>query len=161
MWLATGSLLTVWRRMLVSGAEIAPCLLALAVTYLPLCLQQWGSGGKGPVGSWVALLWYSINPLFSFQIEWAAFLDAWCPPPAFRNCFVEVAQHSNDLLMNLWGRKWSHHPIPLPSWDHTPRSCFCIHSASLCLLVGAFNPFTFKVIIDIYVPIAIFLIIWG
>ena len=37
-------------------------------------------------------------------------------------------------------------------------SCFCIHSASLCLLVGAFNPFKFKVIIDIYVPIAIFLI---
>ena len=36
-------------------------------------------------------------------------------------------------------------------------SCFCIHSASLCLFVGAFNPFTFKVIIDIYVPIAIFL----
>jgi len=29
--------------------------------------------------------------------------------------------------------------------------------ASLCLLVGAFNPFIFKVIIDIYVPIAIFL----
>jgi len=38
---------------------------------------------------------------------------------------------------------------------------FCFHSASLCLLVGAFNPFTFKVIIDIYVPIAIFLIVWG
>ena len=31
----------------------------------------------------------------------------------------------------------------------------------LCLLVGALNPFTFKVIIDIYVPIAIFLIVWG
>ena len=28
----------------------------------------------------------------------------------------------------------------------------------ICLLVGAFNPFIFKVIIDIYVPIAIFLI---
>jgi len=40
-------------------------------------------------------------------------------------------------------------------------SCFYIHSASLCLLVGAFNPFTFKVIIDIYVPIAIFLTAWG
>ena len=40
-------------------------------------------------------------------------------------------------------------------------SCFCIHSASLCLLVGGFNPFNFKVIIDIYVPIAIFLIVWG
>ena len=35
--------------------------------------------------------------------------------------------------------------------------CFCFHSASLCLLVGAFNPFTFKVIIDVYVPIVIFL----
>jgi len=35
-----------------------------------------------------------------------------------------------------------------------------VHSASLCFLVGAFNPFTFKVIIDIYVTIAIFLIVW-
>ena len=25
-----------------------------------------------------------------------------------------IAQHSNDLLMNLWGRKWSPRPIPLP-----------------------------------------------
>ena len=39
-------------------------------------------------------------------------------------------------------------------------SCLCIHSASL-FLVGAFNPFIFKVIIDIYVPIAIFLIVRG
>ena len=30
---------------------------------------------------------------------------------------------------------------------------FFIHSVSLCLLVGASNTFTFKVIIDIYVPI--------
>ena len=51
----------------------------------------------------------------SFQREWAAFLGAWCPPPAFRSCFVEFAQCSNDLLMNLWGRKWSPHPILLPS----------------------------------------------
>ena len=43
--------------------------------------------------------------------------------------------------------------------QHIYGYCFCIHSASLCLLVGAFNPFTFKVIIDIYVPIAIFLIV--
>jgi len=39
-------------------------------------------------------------------------------------------------------------------------SCFCICSASVCLLVRAFNPFTFKVIIDIYVPVVIFLIVW-
>ena len=44
--------------------------------------------------------------------------------------------------------------------QHIYGSSF-IHSASLCLLVGAFNPFTFKVIIDIYVPIAIFLIVLG
>ena len=37
-------------------------------------------------------------------------------------------------------------------------SCFCIHSASLCLLVGPFLPVTFKVIIDMYVLIAILLI---
>ena len=45
--------------------------------------------------------------------------------------------------------------------QHIYGSWFCIHSTSLCLLVRAFNPFTFKVIIDIYVPIAIFLIVWG
>ena len=43
----------------------------------------------------------------------------------------------------------------------------CIHAhvfiypASLCLLVGAFNPFTFKVIINMYDPTPIFLIVWG
>ena len=41
------------------------------------------------------------------------------------------------------------------------RSCFCIHSASLCLLFGAFNPFSFKVIINMYVPMTIFLIVLG
>ena len=45
--------------------------------------------------------------------------------------------------------------------QHISGSYFCIHSASLCLLVGAFNSFTFKVITDMYVPIAISLIVWG
>ena len=51
----------------VSGAEIAaaPCLPALAVTHLPLCLRgQWEGV---PVCSWLALLWYSLNPLFCEQ----------------------------------------------------------------------------------------------
>ena len=51
----------------------------------------------------------------SFQRQWAAFLGAWCPLPVFRSCFVKVAQHSNDLSMNLWVKKWSPRPIPLPS----------------------------------------------
>ena len=36
-----------------------------------------------------------------------------------------------------------------------------IHPVSLCLLVGAFNPFAFKVMIDIYDPITIFVIVLG
>ena len=34
--------------------------------------------------------------------------------------------------------------------QHIFGSCFCIHSASLCLLFGALNPFAFKVIIYTY-----------
>ena len=45
--------------------------------------------------------------------------------------------------------------------QHIYWSCFCIHLVSLFLLIGAFNLFTFKVIIEIYLPIAIFLIVWG
>ena len=36
-----------------------------------------------------------------FRREWAAFLGARGSLPVFRSCFVEAAQHSNDLLMNL------------------------------------------------------------
>ena len=43
--------------------------------------------------------------------------------------------------------------------QHIYGSCFCIYSASLCLLFGAFNPFTLKVIIDMCVPVTIFLIV--
>ena len=45
----------------VSGANIAPCLPALAC--LPLCPRR----GNGPVHSRLALLWYSLNPLFCEQ----------------------------------------------------------------------------------------------
>ena len=51
----------------------------------------------------------------SFQRQWAAFLGVWCPLLVIRSYFVEFAQCSNDLLMNLWGRKWSPRPIPPPS----------------------------------------------
>ena len=45
-------------------------------------------------------------------------------------------------------------------WKYIHAHVF-IHPASLCLLVGVFNPLTFKVIIDIYDPITIFLIVLG
>ena len=37
----------------------------------------------------------------SFWRQWAAFLGTWCPLLVIRSCFVEFAQHSNVLLMNL------------------------------------------------------------
>ena len=45
--------------------------------------------------------------------------------------------------------------------QHVYGVCFCIHSASLCLLVGAFGPFTLKVIIDRYILIAIVIHCFG
>ena len=71
--------------------------------------------------------WNSVPPsfasffvfyIFSYLLSktWVAFLGAWCPLPAFRNCFVEFTWRLNALLMNLWGRKCSPRPTPLPSW---------------------------------------------
>ena len=72
-------------------------------------------------------------------------------PLAWKNFFHPL---TFSLYVSL-GLKW------VSCRQHIYGSCFCIHSASLCLLVGAFNPYTFKVIIDMYVPITIFLIILG
>ena len=83
-----------------------------------------------PSPGWVSVIPNSfaslsfINCSTSFGREWAAFLGAWCPLPAFRSCFVEVAHLSNDLLMNLLGRKWAPCPILPPSWDHPLDNVF-------------------------------------
>ena len=73
---------------------------------------------KTPFPGWISIpdsLFFSfIFCPTAFQRQWAAFLGAWCPLPAFRSCFVESAQCSNVLLMNLWGIKWSPHPSPPP-----------------------------------------------
>ena len=45
------------------GAKIAPLLPALATTHPPLCLQ-WRDGA---VHNWLAVLWYSLSPLFCEQ----------------------------------------------------------------------------------------------
>ena len=55
----------------ISGAEISPCLPALAVTRLPLCLQ-WGNG---LAHSQLALLWYSLSPLFCEQARLCFMLE--------------------------------------------------------------------------------------
>ncbi|KAB0384401.1 hypothetical protein FD755_006318, partial [Muntiacus reevesi] len=48
--------------------------------------------------------WRMPSPGLRLPLAFSAFLGAWCPLPAFRSCFVEVSQHSGDLLMNFWGR---------------------------------------------------------
>jgi len=101
-----------------SCAAISSSALCLAV--LAACLYL-------PTFLSVSLLSLIFCPT-SFRREWAAFL-AWCPPPAFRNCFVEVSQHLNDLLVNLLGRKWSPGPIPPPSWDHPLVGPICYYKS--------------------------------
>ena len=90
-----------------AGCRVSWCL----ETSPPSRLPPWDGS---PSLTLLSLFLSFISCPISFQRQWAAFLGAWCPPPAFRRCFVEFAQCSNDLLMNLWGRNWSSHPIPLP-----------------------------------------------
>ena len=45
--------------------------------------------------------------------------------------------------------------------DSIYRGLVCTNLASLCVLVGAFNPFTFKVIIGKYDPVAIYFVVMG
>ena len=92
-------------------------------THLWECFLVFGnfSSFKTPFPGWITVPTSFVSPFIFFILsylllnKWAAFLGAWCPLPAFRNCFVKFSQHSNVLLINLWGRKWSPRPTPLPS----------------------------------------------
>ena len=96
----------------------------------------------------------SCNLLY-FKVHFVWYEDCYssflCFPFA-RNIFFHPLTFS--LYVSL-GLKW------VSCRQHICGFCFFIHSASLCLLVGAFTPFTFKVIIDTYAPLAIFLIFEG
>ena len=91
-----------------AGERVSWCLETSPPSQLPL------RDGSPSLTLLFLFLSFIFCPI-SFWREWAAFMAAWCPLPVFRSCFVAVAQHSNDLLMNLWGRKWPPHPIPPPS----------------------------------------------
>ena len=90
----------------------------------------------------MALLWKSI--LSDMSIATPAFFSC---PFAWKICFqpFTFSLHSSFVLRLVSCRQ------------HMCASCFLIYSATLCLLIGAFNPFMFKVIIDRYLLIAIFL----
>ena len=106
-----------------TGERVSWCLETFPLSQLP---PQDGSLSLTLLPLFLSFI---FCPTF-FGRECVAFLGAWCPPPVFRSCFVEVTQHLNDLLMNLWGRKWSPCPI-LPSWD-CPSTVFFLINFWLC-----------------------------
>ena len=91
-----------------AGERVSWCLKTSPLLRLP-------PQDRSPSLTLLSLFLFFIYCPTSFWRQWAAFPGAWCPLPAFRGCFVEFAQRSNDLLMNLFGRKWSPCPVPLPS----------------------------------------------
>ena len=102
-WLATGSLLTVWWRMLVSGVEIAaaPSLLVLHATEggrcmppsLPLVV------GRG-LHNWIAvLLCYLLNPLFCEQVRLC--IKVFHGKVLSLSLFFSLVIHSLDCYLTL------------------------------------------------------------
>ena len=71
------------------------------------------------------------------------------PPLSWDNPLEkETASHSSILA---WKIPWTEEPGRLQSTE--------LQIKLVCLLVEAFNSFTFKVIIDIHIPITILLIV--
>ena len=79
-----------------------------------------------------------IPAFFWFPFAWNIFLY-----PLIFNLYVSLGLEWVSCMQQVYG------------------SYFCIHTCSLYVLIGAFNSFTFEVIINMYGPISIFLIILG
>ena len=126
-------------------------------------------------GSYVGCI--DIYNCYVFLLDWS--LDHYvvsfmvsCTILYFKVYFVWYENcYSSFLLLLIWWKIFFH-PLTFNlyislglKWvsykQHIYESCFYIHSESLCLLVWGFNPFTFKEITDMCIPIAILLIIWS
>ena len=74
-------------------------------------------------GSPVSWTWLShlrgsgLTPGLSNKTVSATWLwEVWGLLPAFSRCSVGVVPHADVFLMYLWGRRWSPHLTPPPSW---------------------------------------------
>ena len=107
----------------------------LQLLYLPLGLIPW---------SWCSVLLISCNlPYFKVYFVW--YEHCYSSFLLLLICMEYIFPSSHFQSICVLGLKW------VSCRQHRYWSCFCIHSASLCLLVGAFNPFTFKVIIYYFI----------
>ena len=97
-WLLGG----VWFQCRYGGFWMSSCQLMFPGVRSFLVFSSFGL--KPPASGFLSYSYSSLKTPpsipHSFWREWAAFLGAWCPLPVFRRCFVEFAQHSNDLLMS-------------------------------------------------------------
>ena len=92
-------------------------------TFPPSCLPpQDGSLSLNLLSLFSSFIFCST----SFWRDWTAFLDAWCPPSVSKSYFVEVDEHSNDLLVKLYGSRWSYYSAILG-----PFLCFLLCLFSL------------------------------
>ena len=100
------------------------CHLTISSSVIPFCsrVQSFPASGSFPMSQVFTSGGQSIGVSASASVllmiiqDCIPFLGAWCPLPAFRSCFVEFTRRLNALFMNLWGRKCSPCPTPLPSW---------------------------------------------
>ena len=128
--------------------------LAAAVPVLGAYLQLYDFLRDWSLDHYVMSFLISYNLLY-FKVYFVWYEDC-CSSFLLLSICMECIFPSSHF-QSIWslGLKWVSYR------QHIYRSCLCIYSASLYLLVEAFNPFTFKMIINMYVSIAIFLIVWG
>ena len=103
----------------------------------------------------------SCFPVMSFVLK-SILSDMSIAAPAFLSCLLAWNIFSHPFTFNLYVSfvlRWVSYRQQIEGF------CFFIHSATLYLLIGAFSPLTFKVIIDRWLFIAILnlifqLILW-
>ena len=100
---------------------------------------------------------------FSWQVYWGNFPF----PPPVDHILSELSTMTCPYWVAIYGIAHSfiellfHNKAVRGTWKCIHAFFFFICPASLCLCVGEFIPFIFKVIIDMYDPITIFLVVWG